>query len=331
MYLQEPNTVSSMIPGPTFSSHSHLPSVARAASQGVPLQTSSPSSASQDMLTNTDNVPDLKPSVVSSVSQPMRPVGPAPPANVNILNNLSQARQVMHSAALPMGQSPIQMHMSNMISSGMTSSTPAQNILPSGQSVITSMSGSGNLTQVTQNQGLTQVTQNPSHPQFTAATSNVSGNSNIGVSQPLNNLQGGVSMGQSVPAMSQGNLSGAQMVQSGMGMNQNMMNGLGSSVVSSGTGTMIPTPGMSQQVQPGVQSLGVNNNNSAASIPLQQASNAPQASQSKYVKVWEVSHICGTTGVGFANFVVSFLCFCLLYSELSAQNFSIFLFKDPSW
>ncbi|XP_062111181.1 mediator of RNA polymerase II transcription subunit 25 isoform X2 [Humulus lupulus] len=282
----EPSTVSSMIPGPTFS-HSHLPSVARAASQGVPLQTSSPSSASQDMLTNTDNVPDLKPSIVGSVSQPMRPVGPAPPANVNILNNLSQARQAMHSAALPMGQTPIHMHMSNMISSGMTSSTPAQNILPSGQSVITSISGSGSLTQVTQNQGLTQVTQNPSHPQFTAATSNVSGNSNIGVSQPLNNLQGGVSIGQSVPAMSQGNLSGAQMVQSGMGMNQNMMNGHGSSVVSSGTGTMIPTPGMSQQVQPGVQSLGVNNNGSAASIPLQQASNAPQASQSKYVKVWE--------------------------------------------
>ncbi|KAM6571807.1 hypothetical protein CsatA_015887 [Cannabis sativa] len=282
----EPSTVSSMISGPTYT-HSHLPSVARAASQGVPLQTSSPSSASQDMLSNTDAGPDLKPSIVSSVSQPMRPVGPAP-ANVNILNNLSQARQAMHSSALPMGQTPIQMHMSNMISSGMTSSTPAQNILPTGQSVITSISGPGSLTQVPQNQGLTQVTQNPSHGQFTAATSNVSGNSNIGVSQPLNNLQGGVSMGQSVPAMSQGNLSGAQMVQSGMGMNQNMMNGLGSSVVSSGTGTMIPTPGMSQQVQPGVQSLGVNNNGSAANIPLsQQASNAPQASQSKYVKVWE--------------------------------------------
>ena len=274
-----------MVSGPTFS---HLPSVARAANQGVPLQTSSPSSASQDMLTNNDNGPDLKPPVVSSVPQSSRPVGPAP-ANVNILNNLSQARQAMHSAALPMGQTPIGMHMSNMISSGMASSTPAQNILPSGQSVITSIGGSGSLTQVSQNPGLTQVTQNPGLTQFTAATSNVSANSNIGVSQPPTNLQGGVSMGQSVPAMSQGNLSGAQMVQSGMGMNQNMMNVLGTSV-SSGTGTMIPTPGMSQQqqVQPGVQSLGVNNS-SAANIPLsQQTSNAPQPSQSKYVKVWEV-------------------------------------------
>ncbi|PON59515.1 Mediator complex, subunit Med25, von Willebrand factor type A [Parasponia andersonii] len=281
----EPTTVSSMVSGPTFS---HLPSVARATSQGVPLQTSSPSSASQDMITNNDAGSDLKPPV-SSVSQPLRPVGPPPPANVNILNNLSQARQVMHSAALPMGQTPIGMHMSNMISSGMASSTPAQNIVPSGQSVITSMAASGTLTQVPQNPGLTQVAQNPGLTQFTATTNNVSGNSNIGVSQPLSNLQGGVSMGQSVPAMSQGNLSGSQMVQSGMGMNQNMMNGLGSSVVSSGSSTMIPTPGMSQQqVQPGVQTLGVNNS-SAANIPLsQQASNPPQPPQpSKYVKVWE--------------------------------------------
>ena len=94
-------------------------------------------------------------------------------------------------------------------------------------------------------------------------------------------------MGQSVPTMSQGNISGAQMVQTGMGMNQNMISGLGQSVVSSGTSTMMPTPGMSQQVQSGMQPLGVNNN-SAASIPMsQQASTAPQAS--KYVKVWEVS------------------------------------------
>ncbi|EXB38291.1 hypothetical protein L484_013924 [Morus notabilis] len=229
---------------------------------------------SQDMISNNENGPDLKP-IVSSISQPLRPVGPAP-ANVNILNNLLAKHQVINSAALPMGQTPIGMHMSNMISNGMASSTPAQNILPSGQPAITSLPGSGPLTQVTQTPGLST---------FSAATSNVSGNSNIGVSQPMNNLQGGVSMGQSVPTMSQGNISGAQMVQTGMGMNQNMISGLGQSVVSSGTGTMMPTPGMSQQVQSGMQPLGVNNN-SAASIPMsQQASTAPQAS--KYVKVWE--------------------------------------------
>ena len=263
-----------MVSGPTFP---HIPSVARAASQGVPMQTSSPSAASQDMVTSNDNGPDLKP-VVSSVSQPLRPVGPAP-VNVSILNNLSQARQAIHSAALPMGQNPIGMHMSNMISSGMASSTPAQNIMPPGQPVIPSLPGSGTLT---------LVTQTPAHASFTSASSNMSGNSNIGVTQPMSNLQGGVSMGQPASGMSQGNLSGAP-VQSAMGMNPNMMSGLGPSVVASGTGTMIPTPGMTQQVQPGVQTLGVNNN-SAASIPMsQQASNAPQA-PSKYVKVWEVSN-----------------------------------------
>lgn len=281
----EPSTITSMVAGPGFS---HMPPVARAASQGVPsLQTSSPSSASQEMITNNDNVQDLKP-LVSGVSQPVRPVGPAP-ANVNILNNLCQARQVMNSAALTGGssiglqhQTPISMHMSNMISSGMASSvSAAQNVFSSGQSGITSISGSGALS------GTGQVAQNSGLGSFNSATSNVSGNSNLGISQPMANLQGGVSMSQSVPGMNPGNLSGAQMAQSGIGMNQNMMSGLGPSVVSSGTGTMIPTPGMPQQVQSGMQSLGVNNN-SAANMPLsQQTSSSLQSSQSKYVKVWE--------------------------------------------
>ncbi|KAM3691375.1 hypothetical protein ACJW30_08G010000 [Castanea mollissima] len=281
----EPSTITSMVAGPGFS---HMPPVARAASQGVPsLQTSSPSSASQEMITNNDNIQDLKP-LVSGVSQPVRPVGPAP-ANVNILNNLCQARQVMNSAALTGGssiglqhQTPISMHMSNMISSGMASSvSAAQNVFSSGQSGITSISGSGTLS------GTGQVAQNSGLGSFNSATSNVSGNSNLGISQPMANLQGGVSMSQSVPGMNPGNLSGAQMAQSGIGMNQNMMSGLGPSVVSSGTGTMIPTPGMPQQVQSGMQSLGVNNN-SAANMPLsQQTSSSLQSSQSKYVKVWE--------------------------------------------
>ncbi|KAG6671441.1 hypothetical protein I3842_16G003800 [Carya illinoinensis] len=283
----EPSTVTSILSGPGFS---HIPSVARAASQGVPsLQTSSPSSTSQEMITNNDNVQDLKP-IVSGVTQPLRPVGPAP-ANVNILNNLSQARQVMNSAALSggssiglqsMGQTPISMHMSNMISSGMATSVPAaQNVLSSGQSGMPSISGSGPLT------GNGQVAQNPGLGSFNSATSNAPGNSNLGISQPMGNLQGGVSMGQLGPGMNQGNLSGVQMSQSGISTNQNMMSGLGPSVVSSGTGTMIPTPGMPQQVQSGMQSLGVNNN-SASNMPLsQQTSSALQSAQSKYVKVWE--------------------------------------------
>lgn len=240
------------------------------------------------MISSGDNVQDLKP-IVSGISQPLRPVVPAA-ANVSILNNLSQAR-VMNSAALSggtsiglqsMGGTSMAMHMSNMISSGMASSVPAtQTVFSSGQSAVSSITGSGTLA------GTAQVAQNSALGSFTSATSNMSVNSNLGISQPLSNLQGGVSMGQTVPGMSQGNLPGGQMVQSGIGMNQNLMSGLGPSGISSGTGTMIPTPGMSQQVQPGIPSLGVNNN-AATNMPLpQQTSSA--TSQSKYVKVWEVS------------------------------------------
>ncbi|KAK4263763.1 hypothetical protein QN277_029137 [Acacia crassicarpa] len=279
----EPVPVTSMVPGPPFP---HMPSVPRAPSQGVPsLQTSSPSSASQDIMASNENTQDVKP--MMSVSQPLRPVGPAQ-ANVNILNNISQARQVLsggNSMGLQsMGQTPVAMHMSNMISSGMASSVQAaQNVFSSGQSGVTSITSSGSLT------GPVQVGANSGLGSLTSATSNVSGSSNIGISQPLGgNLQGTVSMGQPGLAMSQGNISGAQMVQGGVNMNQNVMSGLGPSVVSSGTGTMIPTPGMSQQVQQGMQPLGVNN--AAANMPLQQqTSGAMQSTQSKYVKVWEGS------------------------------------------
>lgn len=269
-----------MINGSAFP---HISSVARPASQGVSsLQTSSPPSTSQEMITNGDSVPEVKP-IVSGMSQPLRPVPPAA-ANVNILNNISQARQVLNSAALTggtsiglqsMGQTPMAIHMSNMISSGMASSVPAaQTVYSSGQPSITSITGSGTLT------GTSQVPQNSSLNSFTSATSNISGNSNLGISQPMGPLQGGVSMGQSVPGLSQGDHSGGQMVQSGISMNQNMMTALGPSGVSSGTGTMIPTPGMSQQAQSGIQTLGP-----------QQMSSALQSSQSKYVKVWEVSPV----------------------------------------
>ncbi|KAG5240373.1 mediator of RNA polymerase II transcription [Salix suchowensis] len=189
----------------------------------------------------------------------------APPAaaNVNILNNLSQARQVMNSAALSGGtsighpsinQTSVAMHMSNMISSGMTSSVPAaQTVFSSGQPGVSSITGSGNLT------GTTQITQNSGLGSFSSATSNMPGNSNLGgIAQPMGNLHAGVSISQSA------------------------MSG-----VSSGLNTMIPTPGMSQQVQSGMQPLGANNN-SAANLPLsQQTAGGLQPAQSKYVKVWE--------------------------------------------
>ncbi|KAJ6982231.1 hypothetical protein NC653_025365 [Populus alba x Populus x berolinensis] len=284
----EPSTITSMANGPNFP---HNPSVPRPASQGVPiLQTSSPSTTTQDRATSGDDVQDLKPNV-SVMTQSARP-GPPAAANVSILNNISQARQVMNSAGLSGGtslglpsinQTSVAMHMSNMISSGMASSVPAaQTVFSSGQPGVSSITGSGTLT------GTTQIGPNSGLGSFTSATSNMSGNSNLGrISQPMGNLQAGVSIGQSAPGMSQGNISGAQMVQSGMGANPNTMNGLGPSGVSSGMNTMIPTPGMSQQVQSGMQPLGANSN-SADNLPMsQQTAGGLQPAQSKYVKVWE--------------------------------------------
>lgn len=281
--------MTSMVSGPPFS---HLPS--HGASQGVPsLQTSSPSATSQEMITSGDSVQEFKP-IVSGMPQPLRPAGPAA-ANVSILNNLSQARQVMSSASLTGGSSMglptmggMAMHMSNMISSGMSSSAlpAAQTVLSSGQSGITTGSGA-----IVGPGGPGQVTQNTGLGSFTSATSSMSGNSNLGMSPPLGNLQGAVTMAQSVSGMGQGNLTaGAQLGQGGVGISQNVMNNLGSSGMPSGAGTMIPTPGMSQPVQVGLPSLGVNNG-SAANMTLTQHASGPMQSQSKYLKVWEVSLI----------------------------------------
>ncbi|RWW01857.1 hypothetical protein GW17_00035086 [Ensete ventricosum] len=271
----EPTTVSPMVSGPAFS---HLPSVANVASQGISsLQNSSPSS-SQEMNANIDTTQEIKP-LVNPISQSSRPAVPAP-ANVSILNNLSQHRQVMTSASIAggssiglptMGGTPMAVHMSNMISSGMSSSA---------LSGISSVPVSGAL------MATSQVAQNTTLGSLTSATSNLSGNSNIGISSTLNNLQGNVPVGQSVSNVGQGTLtSGAQIGQGGMTINQNMMNNLVPSGVSSGPGTMIPTPGMTQQS--GVHSLGVANN-SAINMSLTQHAPSIQQSQSKYLKIWEI-------------------------------------------
>lgn len=273
--MQEPSTVTSMAPVPSFP---HIPSIARPATQAIPsIQTSSAPPVSQDMVTNAENAPDIKPVVVGGMTPPLR-AGPPGGANVNLLNNLSQVRQVMSSAALAgaassVGQSAVAMHMSNMISTGMaTSLPPSQTVLSSGQQGITSMAGSGALMGSAQT-GQSPGTNNAFSPQ---TTSNVA--SNLGVSQPM---QG----------MNQGSHSGAQMMQVGISMNQNMMSGLGQGNVSSGTGGMMPTPGVGQQAQSGIQQLG-GSNSSAPNMQLSQpSSGALQTSQSKYVKVWEVMSV----------------------------------------
>ncbi|XP_055825757.1 mediator of RNA polymerase II transcription subunit 25 [Solanum dulcamara] len=274
----EPNTVTSMT-GPAFS---HIPSV-RPALQPVPsLQTSSPLSVSQEMASHTENVQEMKP-IVSGITQSLRPVAAAA-ANVKILNDVAQARQALAGGTSiglqSMGGTPM---LSSMISSGMASSVPAsQTVLSSGQSGVTTITGSVPLA------GSGQNTQNSAPSSFTSTAPSMSGNSNISMSQPLSNNQGGVSMtGQTVPGMSQGNLPGTQMMASGTGMNQNMLTGLGATGLPSGTGTMMPTPGMSQQGQPGMQPVGVNSTSANMPLSQQQTSATLPSAQSKYVKVWE--------------------------------------------
>lgn len=331
---------SAAISGPTFPP---APTIPRPTSQGLPsLPTSSPPpSVSQDLVTSNESAQEVKPVVNGGISQPLRPVGPA---NSNILNHLSHVRQVVNSAALTggtsiglpsMGQNPMAMHVSNMISSGMQTSVPASQAgFTTGQSGITPITASNTLT------GTVPVAQNPAMGSFAPPMKNLTGGSNIGISQStagfqaaagmgqtvqstgqsVQNMAQGVqnmgqgvqsmgqsvqsmgqsvqsmgqniqnmgqtvqNMGQTVQSMSQGTHSSSQMMQSGVGMNQNMMNGLGPSGNSSGTGTMIPTPGIPQQL-PSMQSLGANNPGAPLS---QQSSSALQTAQSKYVKVWEV-------------------------------------------
>nr|GMD13575.1 mediator of RNA polymerase II transcription subunit 25-like [Ipomoea batatas] len=278
----EPTTVTSM-PGPTFT---HVPAVPRATSQQPVqnLQTSSPISVSQEMIANNENLQETKPMVVHGMGQSVRPVGAAA-ANVRILNDVAQARQALAGGTSiglsSMGGTPM---LSNMISSGMASSvSAAQSVISSSQPGVTSMTSSMPLA------GPGQVVQSSAPTSFTATASSMSSTSNLVMSQSMNTLPSSVSVGQSVPGMNQANIPGTQMMQTATSRSQNMMSGMGATGMPSGTGTMVPTPGMTQQGQQGMQAIGVNSN-SAANMPLsqQQTSSQLQSSQqSKYVKVWE--------------------------------------------
>uniref|UniRef100_A0A453KL98 Mediator of RNA polymerase II transcription subunit 25 n=1 Tax=Aegilops tauschii subsp. strangulata TaxID=200361 RepID=A0A453KL98_AEGTS len=233
----EPTTIPPMVSAPAFS---HMTPISNVASQGVSaMQTSSPSIISQETNVANEILQEHKP-LVNPIQQQVRPGGPA---NVSILNNLSQHRHSL-TAATSMGP--------NM------GATPIQPI------------------------GAQQLVQNTALGSFGSNTSTVSGNSNIAVSSSLANIQSNMAMGQSVPSMAQGGLmAGPQSGQGGIGTNQNMINNLGTTAISS-TPTMMPTPGMVQQT--GVNALSANNS-SAMNMPLAQHPNGQQPS--KYVKIWE--------------------------------------------
>ncbi|CDY36100.1 BnaA08g19480D [Brassica napus] len=172
----EPSTVSSMAAVPTFP---HIPSsVARPAAQAMPsVQTSSASSVSQEMVTNAENAPDVKP-VVTGMTPPLRT---GPPGNVNLLNNLSQP--------------------------------PSQTAFSSGQQGNTSMAGSGALMGNAQ-AGQSPGPNNSFSPQ---TTSNVTSNLGVSQPMPAMNqgshsggqmMQGGISMNQNmITSLGQGNVS----------------------------------------------------------------------------------------------------------------------------
>ncbi|KAG0456193.1 hypothetical protein HPP92_023981 [Vanilla planifolia] len=268
----EPATISTLSSGPGYS---HLPPISSVSSLPS-LQTSSPSPTSQEMNATSEGMQEHKP-LVNPMPQPLRPVGPAP-ANVNILNNLSQHRQVVNSASIT-GASAIGLqtmggamakHVSNVLSSGMGSS---------GMPGITSVTGSGPLMPTA------QVAQNTALGSFTSTTSLMSANSSMGISPALTNLQNSIAMGQSASGMGQGNLApSAPIGQGGINMPPSIMNGLGPTGMSSAPGTMIPTPGMSQQ--PSLNPLGLTNN-TAINMPLTQQPSGVQQPQSKYVQIWE--------------------------------------------
>lgn len=274
----------SVVPGPGFS---HMPT--HAVTQGAQsLPTTAPLPTSESM-PGSELVQEVKP-VITGMQQQIRPGGAAA-ANVSILNSISSQARVISSGANPiglqnMGNTPMAMHMSNMISTGMTSSAlpTSQTSLSSVSSAIAAISGSGPVV------GTAQISQNTAPNSFSSTSLNITGNSNIGIQPSLaSNVQGSIGMNQSIPNMGPGSLtSGAQMGQNGIAMTQGMTS-LGSSGISAGVVGMIPTPGMSQQV--GMQPLNTGSG-PQANMPLPQNGSAVPP-QSKYLRVWEVyMHAC---------------------------------------
>ncbi|KAI4338729.1 hypothetical protein MLD38_023751 [Melastoma candidum] len=257
----EPMTVTSeTISGPTFPP---VPTIPRPTSQGVPSLAASapPPSVSQDLITSNASVQDVKPVVSGGISQPLRPGGPA---NSNILNNLSH--KVVNSAALTggssiglpsVGQNPMAMHVSSVISSGMqTSVTASQAGFNTGQSGIAPATASNTLT------GTVPGVQIPTTGSPASPVKNLSGVSSIGISQSVAGFQAAASMGQTVQ-------SSGQLVQ-GMGQGaQNM--GQGTQNMGQGAQNMgQPVQGMGQ----GAQNMGQGTQNMG-----QGAQNMPQGAQ----------------------------------------------------
>ncbi|XP_055809752.1 mediator of RNA polymerase II transcription subunit 25-like isoform X2 [Solanum dulcamara] len=197
----------------------------------------------------------------------------------------SPTAHVMSQGNLPgsqMMQSRVGMHQN--VPSGMDTSMPLGQLLSNIQGVI----GEGNLTVPVMSRGNL-----PGRQMMQSGIGmhrNVPTGMHTGMpsGQLLSNIQGGIDAGSlAAPVMSQGNFPGSQMMPRGIGMHQNVPSGMGSSMPLE-IGRMMPTPGMTQQGEPGILALGRNNSAEAnMSLSQQQTMATSPSAQSGYVKIWE--------------------------------------------
>ncbi|KAK4357575.1 hypothetical protein RND71_023185 [Anisodus tanguticus] len=211
------------------------------------------------MVPNNENTKETTP-VVSVMTQSLRPFSGAA-GNVRILNGVASAIPAAPAA----------------LSSGKLGVTSMTGFAPfAGTGEIAPFAGTG------------QIAQNSVPASLTSMVPSMSRNSNLCMSQLLSNTQGGIGAGsQTAHVVSQGNLPGTQMVQSRIGMHQNVPSGMGTGTPS-GIGTMMPTPGMTQRGLSGMLPLGRNNSTEAnTSLCQQQTSAILPSAQSSYAIFWE--------------------------------------------
>ncbi|KAJ7536305.1 hypothetical protein O6H91_12G063800 [Diphasiastrum complanatum] len=243
----------SSLPNVSALSHISSSSLIQSNASAVPLnlqQTAVPAPLSgQDGLhpsltSDTGNV------LGSNSLQPLWTTGPTV-GTINSLSNPAQARQLVNSGSLQ-GASSLSM-----------------------QSSVTGLSvgaGSNTLTMGQGGLGVSQV--------GIGATSNSGALGNpIGAGQVATALSNaGFATGTASLGMGQVGLTGSQLGQGGLGVVHGVMGGQGSAGVSTGPGSMIPTPGITQPI-PGIQSLGVGNNSMQGLQPLNITSNGAQGVQ----------------------------------------------------
>ncbi|XP_074284515.1 mediator of RNA polymerase II transcription subunit 25-like [Silene latifolia] len=235
----EPCTVTSIGSEPA---HTHMPSMARPTGPSASIQASS-LPKSENIITNDESFPELKPMI--SLPQPVRTIG-------DIQNAVLSSRV------------PIAVHVSNIMSSGMTSSGQSSTIT-----------------------GTSQPIQNTAAiNSISTVPSNVPTISNISVSHPPTNFQGSVNntMRPTVSGTGQGNVQ--SMPQRGASENPNMTSSRGTNGGASVSGSKMPMPGFQQQAQ-GMQSVGMNGSASTMTMSQQGVNSLSSSTQSKYIKVWE--------------------------------------------